>query len=139
MRNLIFAVLLIPVLLPDHTRAAPAYQLRADTCVASIDPDTTMLPIPRSFPWTFHDQARASIAALHPQHRMLAERRDGSLMRIEYSMVVFQATPTDSVSLQALAVDRTAQKVWYLRSRCTLDNWPAGMINMIESVAALQK
>lgn len=47
-------------------------------------------PASRSGSTNFYDQASDSIAALYPGHRLLAERRAGTLGSVEYSLIAYQ-------------------------------------------------
>ena len=133
-------VALIALFLPAQVVAQPTIssQTVADTCGVVITPRTGTTPIARDITWSYNEQARASIAALYPQNRILAERRVGDFGKIEYSMMVYQKTASDSVRLDVLAVNRELHKVWYLTTMCTLVNWPAGMITLLEATAALR-
>jgi hypothetical protein len=94
--------------------------------------------ISRGLPESFYDQGRASLPAMYPRHRLLAERRDGRIGNVQYALLAFQTAPEDSVTLQAVAVDWTRRnRAWDLDARCPADEWSGGLIAMLEAIAAL--
>jgi hypothetical protein len=109
-------------------------RLAAQPCTPAV---TERTQLSRSSAWDFYDQGRASIAAIHPGHRLLAERRLGRIGRVEYSLLVYQPPRADSVLLEALAVDYETQRGWDVRAKCTPFNWPEGLIRLLETLAAL--
>ena len=91
----------------------------------------------RSATAVYYDQARDSIAALYPRHRLLAERRSGQFGRIEYSLVAYQSNPTEPVTISLLAVDWEARRSWSLESSCSAGAWPGGLIEAIVALGTL--
>jgi hypothetical protein len=89
----------------------------------------------RGLPETFYDQGRASIAAMYPQHRLLAERRVGRLANIDYSLLAFQPTREEPVQLVAVAVDWKTNRAWDVKATCAPDRWANGLIAMLEAIA----
>jgi hypothetical protein len=91
----------------------------------------------RSATAVYYEQARDSIAALYPRHRLLAERRSGQFGRIEYSLVAYQSDPTEPVTISLLAVDWEARRSWSLESSCRVGAWPGGLIEAIVALGTL--
>jgi hypothetical protein len=91
----------------------------------------------RSGTANYYDQGRDSIAALHPLHRLLAERRIGQFGRVEYSLLAYQPEPAAVVSISSLAVDWEARRAWSIESSCGVDAWVGGLIDTIAALGAL--
>ena len=91
----------------------------------------------RSATAVYYDQARDSIAALYPRHRLLAERRSRQFGRIEYSLVAYQSDPTEPVTISLLAVDWEAQHSWSLEGLCSAGAWPGGLIEAMVALGTL--
>jgi hypothetical protein len=85
----------------------------------------------------FYDQGRDSIAALHPRHRLLAERRSGTIGRVEYSLIAYQPEMTAPVSISILAVDWEARRAWSIETSCRPGDWAGGLVDAIATAGAL--
>jgi hypothetical protein len=105
-----------------------------DTCRRAV---TERSPPIRSGTANYYDQGRDSIAALHPHHRLLAERRTGLFGRVEYSLLAYQPDPSALVSISALAVDWEARRTWSIESSCRVDAWAGGLVDTIAALGAL--
>jgi hypothetical protein len=87
---------------------------------------------------SYYDQGRDSIVALHPRHRLLAERRSGQIGRVEYSLLAYQPQPSSSpVTISALAVDWEARRSWWIESACSAAAWPTGLIDFLATLGGL--
>jgi hypothetical protein len=113
--------------------AQPASPAQPATCEPLV---TVRQNLWRALPESFYDQGRASIPTIYPQYRLLAERRQGRLANIDYSLLAFQATPEEPVQLEAVAVDWRTKRGWDLTATCPSDKWANGVIAMLEAVAA---
>jgi hypothetical protein len=82
-------------------------------------------------------QGRDSIVAIHPRHRLLAERRAGRLGRVEYSLLAYQPEASAPVSTGALAVDWQARRGWSIESSCDIGAWAGGLPGTMVALAAL--
>jgi hypothetical protein len=85
----------------------------------------------------YYDQGRESISALHPRHRLVAERRSGQLGRVEYSLLAYQPEPSGAITTSAIAVDWDARRSWSIESSCGVAAWANGLIAVVAAVGAL--
>ncbi|MGB2714274.1 MAG: hypothetical protein WBC51_08865 [Vicinamibacterales bacterium] len=92
-------------------------------------------PPTRGVTENYYDQGRDSIAAIHPRHRLLAERRAGLFGRVEYSLLAYQPAARAPVSITAIAVDWQSRRAWSIDSSCVLDAWAGGLIDTLAAVA----
>jgi hypothetical protein len=105
----------------------------------SCEPTVTVHQnLSRGLPAAFYDQGRESISTIFPKHRLLADRREGRIANINYSLLVFQPVPGEPVKLQALAVDWTRLRAWDLDAACSADRWTDGLIAVLEAIAAIR-
>ena len=126
---LIFAVSLVA----QDRQGSPSTQS------APCEPTVTPRQVWRGLPQAFYDQGRESVPAMYPRHRFLADRRDGRIGNVEYSLLAFQVTPEDSVTLEAVAVEwQRGDRGWDLKATYPIDKWSGGLIAMLEALAALQ-
>ena len=124
------AAIVLTVLVATDAQALTA--TKSPTCEPAV---TIRHELWRGLPETFYDQGRASIAAMYPHHRLLAERRAGRLANIDYSLLAFQPTPEEPVHLEAVAVDWKTNRGWDAKATCAPDKWANGLIAMLEAIA----
>ncbi len=113
----------------------PPQAVPSTTCQPTVTPRAVR---GRGEPQSGYQQARASMPLVYPHHLILADQSDGRIGKVEYYLLVYQVTPTASVTLQATAVDWNGRKrAWDLDATCAVKDWPAGLIAMMEALAAL--
>lgn len=115
--------------------AQPVSVTTAKMCEPAV---TLRQDIWHGLPESFYDQGRASIPAMYPHFQLLADRRQGQLANIDYSLLAFQTTPEAAVQLEAVAVDWNTKRAWDVKATCAPDKWPNGLIAMLEAIAVVR-
>ena len=92
-------------------------------------------PPTRGVTENYYDQGRDSIGAIHPGHRLLAERRAGRIGRVEYSLLAYQPAAPAPVSINAIAVDWQNRRAWSINTSCLVHAWAGGLIDTLAALA----
>jgi hypothetical protein len=126
-----------PLLACAAASADPAVADAQDsTCTPRVTRRTT---INRTLPHALYDQAMESLRAMHPDRRVLAARRVSRIGQVEYTLLAYQRTPTDSVRIVALAVHWESNAGWDLDVACAEPGWTQGLLSVMEALAALPR
>jgi hypothetical protein len=120
------------VLLWGVTAWAAQVTLESGSTLTIID-----APYSRALPHAFHDQARASLARLFPQHVLLASRRFVTLGDVAYALVCFRETPSsERVVIQAAAV--RGIRAWNLETSAPATTYGDTLVQVLEQIGKLR-